>query len=143
MLNSPLKFAAAKKCVGVCITALLLNSFVLASTTRPPFARLGKQASTVPVASQFDGESVKVEQNPSPSPTPPPRPRISPAKDKMAAQSSQGQQYGQSGFVGEPINLNAVNADVRDILNYITEQYGVNFVIDSSVGAIPVPVNVQ
>ena len=23
-----------------------------------------------------------------------------------------------------------VNADIRDILNYITEQYGVNFVID-------------
>jgi type IV pilus assembly protein PilQ len=39
--------------------------------------------------------------------------------------------------------LNVVNADVRDILNYITEQYGVNFVIDSSVGAVPVTVNVQ
>lgn len=58
-------------------------------------------------------------------------------------QSSQGQQYGQQGFVGEPINLNVVNADIRDILNYITEQYGVNFVIDSSVGAVPVTVNVS
>jgi type IV pilus assembly protein PilQ len=57
-------------------------------------------------------------------------------------QSVQGQQYGQPGFVGEPINLNVVNADIRDILNYITEQYGVNFVIDSSVSAIPVTVNV-
>jgi len=47
------------------------------------------------------------------------------------------------GFAGEPINLNVVNADVRDILNYITEQYGINFVIDSSVGAVPVTVNVQ
>jgi type IV pilus assembly protein PilQ len=45
--------------------------------------------------------------------------------------------------VGEPINLNVVNADIRDILNYITEQYGVNFVIDHSVGAVPVTVNVQ
>ena len=45
-----------------------------------------------------------------------------------------------SGFMGEPINLNVVNADVRDILNYITEQYGINFVIDSSVGAVPVTV---
>ena len=54
-----------------------------------------------------------------------------------------GRQYGQPGFVGEPINLNVVNADIRDILNYITEQYGVNFVIDSSVGAVPVTVNVQ
>lgn len=67
---------------------------------------------------------------------------ISPAQDKMA-QGDQGRQYGQPGFVGEPINLNVVNADIRDILNYITEQYGVNFVIDSSVAAVPVTVNVQ
>src|SRR5687767_7079709 len=58
-------------------------------------------------------------------------------------QSEQGRQYGQPGFVGEPISLNLVNADIRDILNYITEQYGVNFVIDSSVAAVPVTVNVQ
>jgi type IV pilus assembly protein PilQ len=57
-------------------------------------------------------------------------------------QTSQGQRYGQPGFVGEPINLNVVNADIRDILNYITEQYGVNFVVDSSVGAVPVTINV-
>jgi type IV pilus assembly protein PilQ len=68
---------------------------------------------------------------------------MTPAKDNMATQSDQGRRYGQSGFVGEPINLNVVNADVRDILNYITEQYGINFVIDSSVGAVPVTVNVQ
>jgi type IV pilus assembly protein PilQ len=67
---------------------------------------------------------------------------MTPATDKMS-QSQQGRQYGQPGFVGEPINLNVVNADIRDILNYITEQYGVNFVIDSSVGAVPVTVNVQ
>jgi type IV pilus assembly protein PilQ len=55
----------------------------------------------------------------------------------------QGRMYGDPGFVGEPINLNVVNADIRDILNYITEQYGINFVIDKSVGAIPVTVNVN
>jgi type IV pilus assembly protein PilQ len=62
--------------------------------------------------------------------------------DNNTQQSDQGQRYGQPGFVGEPINLNVVNADIRDILNYITEQYGVNFVIDSSVAAVPVTVNV-
>jgi type IV pilus assembly protein PilQ len=62
---------------------------------------------------------------------------------KTGVQSEQGRQYGQPGFVGEPINLNVVNADIRDILNYITEQYGVNFVIDSSVRSVPVTVNVQ
>jgi len=82
------------------------------------------------------------QQNPSPSPTPSPGVTMLPATDKMS-QSQQGRQYGQPGFVGEPINLNVVNADIRDILNYITEQYGVNFVIDSSVAAVPVTVNVQ
>ncbi|MDQ1590982.1 MAG: type pilus assembly protein PilQ [Pyrinomonadaceae bacterium] len=77
------------------------------------------------------------QQTPKPSPTP----AIS-AASGTGQQSSQGQQYGQYGFVGEPINLNVVNADIRDILNYITEQYGVNFIIDSSVGAVPVTVNV-
>lgn len=56
---------------------------------------------------------------------------------------SQGRMYGDTGFVGEPINLKVVNADVRDILNYVTEQYGVNFVIDSSVKDVPVTVNVN
>jgi type IV pilus assembly protein PilQ len=63
-----------------------------------------------------------------------------------AAQRVQPQQQGkmwcESGFVGEPINLKVVNADIRDILNYITEQYGVNFVIDNSVKTVPVTVNV-
>ncbi|HSK71124.1 MAG TPA: type IV pilus secretin PilQ [Pyrinomonadaceae bacterium] len=55
----------------------------------------------------------------------------------------QGKRYGDPGFVGEPINLNVVNADIRDILNYITEQYGINFVIDKSVKSVPVTVNVN
>ncbi len=56
---------------------------------------------------------------------------------------SQGRMYGDPGFRGEPINLNVVNADIRDILNYITEQYGINFVIDNSVKQVPVTVNVS
>jgi type IV pilus assembly protein PilQ len=80
------------------------------------------------------------QQNPQTKPTPRPNVSITSAQD--GRQQSQGEQYGKPGFVGEPINLNVVNADIRDILNYITEQYGVNFVIDSSVGAVPVTVNV-
>ena len=64
------------------------------------------------------------------------------AAQTMAPQQ-QGKRYGDPGFVGEPINLNVVNADIRDILNYITEQYGINFVIDKSVKQIPVTVNVS
>src|SRR5687767_8800754 len=82
-------------------------------------------------------------QQPSPTPSSRSSAAITPGRDNMTAQSDQGPRYDQPGFVGEPINLNVVNADIRDILNYITEQYGVNFVIDSSVMAVPVTVNVQ
>lgn len=64
------------------------------------------------------------------------------AAQKMEPQN-QGKMYGDPGFRGEPINLNVVNADIRDILNYVTEQYGINFVIDNSVKQVPVTVNVS
>ncbi|HEY0078723.1 MAG TPA: type IV pilus secretin PilQ [Pyrinomonadaceae bacterium] len=81
-------------------------------------------------------------QQPTPAPAPQTTTRITPASPNTTTQSEQGRAYGQPGFTGEPINLNVVNADIRDILNYITEQYGVNFVLDRSVGAVPVTVNV-
>lgn len=62
---------------------------------------------------------------------------------QKVAPQQEGKRYGDPSFRGEPINLNVVNADIRDILNYITEQYGVNFVIDKSVGNIPITVNVN
>ncbi len=67
---------------------------------------------------------------------------IAAAAQQTGAQQ-QGARYGDPGFRGEPINLNVVNADVRDILNYVTEQYGINFVIDKSVPRVPVTVNVS
>src|SRR5689334_15160877 len=88
----------------------------------------------------LDDQQNPAQQASAAAPMPTPPVGMSRSTDK---QSEQGRQYGQPGFVGEPINLNVVNADIRDILNYITEQYGVNFVIDASVGAIPVTVNVQ
>ncbi|MCA1815469.1 MAG: type IV pilus secretin PilQ [Acidobacteria bacterium] len=84
-----------------------------------------------------------------PTPTPAPTPNVimgvappADAAQANVAPAAQGQHYGEYGFVGEPISLNLVNTDIRDILNYITQQYGVNFIIDSSVGAVPVTVNV-
>ena len=93
---------------------------------------------TAAVVGPQDPAMVQSQASPSPSP----QTAMAPSADRMT-QSDQGRQYGQPGFIGEPINLNVVNADIRDILNYITEQYGVNFVIDSSVSAVPVTVNVQ
>ncbi len=65
------------------------------------------------------------------------------AAQKVGDPQSQGKLYGEAGFRGEPINLNVVNADVRDILSYITDQYGINFVIDKSVKDVPVTVKVN
>lgn len=127
------KNLAIRTCALACVAGLSLNTFAMAS---------GAVARRAPASVRTSPRAMSPEQNPAPSPTPA-KPGMSPAKDNMATQSDQGRRYGQSGFVGEPINLNVVSADVRDILNYITEQYGINFVIDSSVGAVPVTVNVQ
>src|SRR4051794_27387347 len=68
---------------------------------------------------------------------------LSAAAQKVVEPGSQGKMYGEPGFRGEPINLNVVNADIRDILSYITDQYGINFVIDKSVKDVPVTVHVN
>lgn len=126
------KSIAVRTCALACVVGLSLNSLAMASGSA---SRRSQSVRTTSGA-------IAPELMPEPTPTPA-KPGMSPAKDNMATQANQGRQYGQSGFVGEPINLNVVNADIRDILNYITEQYGINFVIDSSVGAVPVTVNVQ
>jgi type IV pilus assembly protein PilQ len=47
----------------------------------------------------------------------------------------------RQGFVGASLNLNVVNADISDILNYITKEYGYDFVLDASVGRKVTTVN--
>ncbi len=126
-----LKNVAIKTFALACASGLSLNGFTLAIAGSARTTARSARTSSVVLAAQ-----------PEASPTPS-KAGTSPAKDNMSQQSGQGRQYGQTGFVGEPINLNVVNADIRDILNYITEQYGINFVIDNSVQAVPVTVNVQ
>ncbi len=96
---------------------------------------------SVKPAAKDETLSGQTSQRPAQAPASRPNVQINPSAGP--SQSSQGLQYGQPGFVGEPINLNVVNADIRDILSYITEQYGVNFVIDNSVKDVPVTVNVS
>jgi type IV pilus assembly protein PilQ len=112
-------------------TLVLLLVSVPASALAAPQQSSAQQSATQQSSTQTSATVM-------PAPAPPAG--LSRGVDK---QPDQGRQYGQPGFVGEPINLNVVNADIRDILNYITEQYGVNFVIDASVNAVPVTVNVQ
>jgi type IV pilus assembly protein PilQ len=109
---------------------LLLVSITATSTLAAPQQSSSQQSSTQQGSAQTTA-------------TVTPAPPAPVARTLDNKQPEQGRQYGQPGFVGEPINLNVVNADIRDILNYITEQYGVNFVIDASVQGVPVTVNVQ
>src|SRR5256714_13542946 len=128
-----LKLRVAKTCAFASIVGLSKNPIAMAGNA---IAVEKKKSARVPPAT--------LTAEPSPEPTPyPVRPGVSPASQNQMQQSDQGRRYGSPGFMGEPINLNVVNADIRDILNYVTEQYGINFVIDSSVGAVPVTVNVQ
>jgi len=131
IMSKHFKNVAIKAFALACAGGLSLNGFALA---------VGATARTTGRSSRTS--AVVLAAHPDPSPTPS-KAAVSPARDNMSTQSNQGRQYGQAGFVGEPINLNVVNADIRDILNYITEQYGINFVIDNSVLAVPVTVNVQ
>ncbi|HEY8560978.1 MAG TPA: hypothetical protein VIL74_11455 [Pyrinomonadaceae bacterium] len=64
--------------------------------------------------------------------TPAEKKQVSEAKYKAVCQSD---------FVGEPISLSVVNADIRDILNHITKEYGYDFVLDESVGRKVTSVN--
>ncbi len=98
------KNVAIRTCALACVAGLSLNSFAIAS---------GAVARRAPQPPKNSARVLSPEQNPAPSPTPV-KPGMSPAKDNMATQSDQGRRYGQSGFVGEPINLNVVNADIRD-----------------------------
>jgi type IV pilus assembly protein PilQ len=126
MPKQSLKLKVAKACAIACIVGMSGNTFVVAGKS------IAIKSETAAV--------VRTDFSPEPQPTPP---ADSPAAQNQTRQSGEGRRYGAPGFLGEPINLNVVNADIRDILNYITEQYGINFVIDSSVGAVPVTVNVQ
>src|SRR5256885_10861924 len=124
-----LKNKAARISAIACIFGMSANTFVV----------MAQSVNTKTDSST--SSSVKIIPAATPQPTP--SKGFTPAKENMTQQPDQGRRYGMSGFLGEPINLNVGKADVRDILNYITEQYGINFVIDSSVGAVPVTVNVQ
>ncbi|MDT5272267.1 MAG: type pilus assembly protein PilQ [Acidobacteriota bacterium] len=135
-----------------------ISSPLVESLTVKHVLREGESVSSLQVAlrvpvrdrSRLEGSYLVLELLPgdapaaSNAPADPAQTRTAPAPSTsgQTTQATQGAQFGQAGFVGEPINLNVVNADIRDILNYITEQYGVNFVVDASVQRVPVTINV-
>src|SRR5258707_635089 len=105
MMPKHFKNIAVRTCALACVAGLSLNSFAVAVAASARTTQKTAQAARVDLMAQ-----------PDPSPTPlTSQPVNSPAKDNMTQQGTQGRQYGQGGFIGESINLNVVNADVRDI----------------------------
>lgn len=130
---------------GLTVTHALREGEQVASLNvilRAPARDRSRLEGTHLVLELLPGDGQNVAASNAPAPAAQTRPAPAPSAHGPVPQTTQGSQYGQPGFVGEPINLNVVNADIRDILNYITEQYGVNFVVDASVKSVPVTINV-
>ncbi len=60
-----------------------------------------------------------------------------------APQGSRGAQFGDPSYQGEPVSLDITNVDLSDILRFISDNYDVNFVLDRSVGKVPVTLKVN
>ncbi|QUV78033.1 type IV pilus secretin family protein [Chloracidobacterium thermophilum] len=58
-------------------------------------------------------------------------------------QGSRGAQFGDPSYQGEPVSLDITNVDLSDILRFISDNYDVNFVLDKSVGKVPVTLKVN
>ncbi len=143
MLHQP-RFSTAIRRTSLVLLQVCLFGVLAVATPKEPSKIVGslpsETTSTATAAETAAKDAAVTTQQPVAVPSPPQHVGVSPGKMQ---QGDQGQRYGEPGFIGEPINLNVVNADIRDILNYITEQYGINFVIDKSVSGVSVTVNVQ
>ncbi|MEW6731995.1 MAG: type IV pilus secretin PilQ [Acidobacteriota bacterium] len=51
--------------------------------------------------------------------------------------------FGDPGFVGDPISIDIAAVDINDILRFISDNYGENFILDKSVGGVNVTVKVN
>ncbi|MFQ3591520.1 MAG: AMIN domain-containing protein, partial [Chloracidobacterium sp.] len=58
-------------------------------------------------------------------------------------QGGRGAQFGDPSYQGDPVSLDITNVDLSDILRFISDNYDVNFVLDKSVGKVPVTLKVN
>lgn len=76
-------------------------------------------------------------------------PASSPVASSRPAASYQSQSarnekaFCDPSYVGGPISFDLrAGVDLRDMLRFVSQQYGVNFIVDKSVGAVPVDIRV-
>lgn len=51
--------------------------------------------------------------------------------------------FGEPGFIGDPISIDIAGVDINDVLRFISDNYGENFILDKSVGQVNVTLKVN
>jgi type IV pilus assembly protein PilQ len=65
------------------------------------------------------------------------------ATPRPAAQRRPELAFCDPGYVGGPISFDLrAGVDIRDMLRFVSQQYGINFIVDKSVGQVPVDIRV-
>jgi len=71
-------------------------------------------------------------------------PNIAPAAGSMAQKESRGVAFCDPEYVGGLISFDLrAGVDLRDMLRFISQQYGINFIMDRSVGVVPIDIRVN
>lgn len=61
------------------------------------------------------------------------------ASDPQSAKT----RFGEPGFIGDPISIDIAGVDINDVLRFISDNYGENFILDKSVGTVSVTLKVN
>lgn len=124
------------------------------TTTEPPASPSARQtgakpelaALTVPPARNtlLAAPAPTIKGKTTPAAVPAGAPANAPAPTAgRAPQAGRGAQFGDPSYQGDPISLDITNVDLSDILRFISDNYDVNFVLDKSVGRVPVTLKVN
>jgi type IV pilus assembly protein PilQ len=104
-----------------------------AALTVPPVRSAPPVAASAPTAK---GKTAPAAPSGAPANAPAP-------SGKRAPQGGRGAQFGDPSYQGDPVSLDITNVDLSDILRFISDNYDVNFVLDKSVGRVPVTLKVN
>ena len=125
----------------------------LAPASKPEVQRptvMASSAPVQPVAEEVDTQKASGRPSPQRAPAttsaarPQPSTAQAPPPAPMVPKTQGSGNYMSEGFVGRPVNLELKNVDLRDVLRFLHNKFGVNFIVDRSVPAsVPVDVSVK
>lgn len=110
-----------------------------ASTVRTPVA-----APVRPVSEELQPQNSSGRPAAKPAAAAPAARNAQTAPPAPAMPRASNTDYMQEGYVGRPVNLELKNVDLRDVLRFLHNRFGVNFIVDKSVPAgVPVDVSLK